>query len=117
MTANVNVVVGERDAVRTIANAALRFRPPAALLEGRNGANGSDGAAKAGAGAPKPAAERGDRRTLWVLKDQQVRPVAVQIGLTDGTRTEIVGGDLKEGDAVVTDVTGLTAAPSGFRAL
>ncbi|MBI4081933.1 MAG: efflux RND transporter periplasmic adaptor subunit [Candidatus Lambdaproteobacteria bacterium] len=118
MTANVSVVVGQRQDVRTIANAALRFRPPAALLAGRNAANGSDGAAaKGGAGAPRPSAERGDRRTLWVLKDRQVQPVPVQIGLTDGTRTEIVRGDLKEGDAVVTDVTGLTAAPSGFRAL
>ena len=33
-----------------------------------------------------------------------MRPVAVQVGLTDGMVTEITGGDLEPGDAVVVNV-------------
>jgi len=33
--------------------------------------------------------------------DGLVRPVPVQVGLSDGLTTEIAGGDLQPGDAVV----------------
>jgi HlyD family secretion protein len=45
-------------------------------------------------------------------------PVAVKVGLTDGSFTEIVSGDMQEGDAVVLEVmigddAANTAKPAG----
>lgn len=40
-------------------------------------------------------------RTLWVLRDGKATPVQVKVGLTDGTSTEILSGDIHEGDDVV----------------
>jgi HlyD family secretion protein len=42
---------------------------------------------------------------LWVLEDGVPKPVAVRIGLSDGTSTEIVSGDVREGTEVVVGVT------------
>jgi HlyD family secretion protein len=48
---------------------------------------------------------RGARATsgrAWVrIEEGQVKPVSLRLGLTDGTSTEIVSGDLKEGDEVI----------------
>jgi HlyD family secretion protein len=38
---------------------------------------------------------------VWIQEGQSVRPVDVQIGPSDGTVTEITGGDLKEGARIV----------------
>ena len=45
---------------------------------------------------------------------QSGKPVAVSVktGLTDGTSTEILPGDLHEGDDVVTDSTDPSATPA-----
>ena len=48
---------------------------------------------------------RGVDRTIWVLVDGVPNEVKVKIGLSDGARTEIKSGDLKDGEAVVTDET------------
>jgi HlyD family secretion protein len=79
MTANVRVVVDNRENVLKIANAALRFRP--------------------GATQAPPAAAPG---RLWVPgPDGQPKAVEVRTGLTDGSSTEILEGPLKEGDEVI----------------
>jgi HlyD family secretion protein len=106
MTANVTFVYADQqEALRTV-NAALRFKPSAELL----------GAAAGGGGlAQKPTltgTARGRReptntgRTLWILRGKTPQPVSVKLGITDGTHTEIVGGELREGDLVITDVAG-----------
>ena len=46
--------------------------------------------------------DRRERGTLWVEEGAFVRAVAVKIGASDGTTTEIVSGGVKEGDEVVT---------------
>ena len=38
---------------------------------------------------------------MHVLDGDEIRPVGVQIGITDNRNTEIVGGDLKVGDRVI----------------
>ena len=38
---------------------------------------------------------------MWVPDGPFVRPVRVKLGLSDGTRTEITDGELKEGMNVV----------------
>jgi HlyD family secretion protein len=126
MTANVAFVFADRADVLRVPNAALRFRPPAELLErSREGgaAQGGDGAAgpgdaergggnrRGGAAAPGASPREPDRRTVWVLRgpESSPSPVRIRTGVTDGSVTEIVEGELREGDAVVTDAGG--AAP------
>jgi HlyD family secretion protein len=76
-----------------------------------------------GSGAPAPTAQtsaagmrggprggpRGesslDRRVVWVLRGAKPERVPVRTGLTDGTVTEILEGDLTEGDAAVVEAT------------
>ncbi|MBU1325418.1 MAG: hypothetical protein KJ676_09245, partial [Alphaproteobacteria bacterium] len=44
----------------------------------------------------------GGRGTVWVLRDGKPAQVSVRTGATDGSYTEILGGELKEGDEVIT---------------
>jgi HlyD family secretion protein len=130
MTANVTFVYADRPDALRVPNAALRFTPPAEALAERRGARGGNGdgqgpgrRANAQGGQNAPAAEDGEaprlrrerlsdptRRRAWVLKDGKPVPVRVTIGISDGSFTEIVAGELKEGDAVITDVAGGTPA-------
>lgn len=41
------------------------------------------------------------RVTLWLLKDGKPSPVTVRAGVSDGTHTEIIGGDLAPGTDVI----------------
>jgi HlyD family secretion protein len=45
-------------------------------------------------------------RTVWILENGAPKPLQVQIGISDGSKTEIVGGELKEGDQIITGQTG-----------
>ncbi len=49
---------------------------------------------------------------LWVLEDETPKPVDVRIGLSDGTSTEIVAGDLREGTEVIVGMA-QAAQPAG----
>lgn len=93
MTANVTIITAERKGVLAVPNAALRFRPPA-----RQG----EASAQGGGAARAPAQAEDGSRTLWVLREGRPRPVRVRLGLTDGSMTEVVSGELREGDAVIT---------------
>ena len=59
--------------------------------------------------APKNGQRRGRGRPrkygrVWVRDGQWVRPIDVEIGPTDGTRTKIIGGDVREGLEVIVGV-------------
>ena len=42
------------------------------------------------------------RGTVWVAEGLQApKSIAVRLGISDGTFTELLGGELKEGDAVI----------------
>jgi HlyD family secretion protein len=73
---------------------------------GGPGARGSDGAG--GQGMREPS----DRKRLFKLVDGRPVPVMVKTGLTDGSSTEMVEGDLKPGDQLITEINGLPAAPA-----
>jgi HlyD family secretion protein len=118
MTANVTFVWAERQEVVRVPNAGLRFRPPADLVAARKAAGGGAGGAGAqggagagsgpqrgpgqGGGARRPDPEP-DRRTVWVMKADGPAPVRIRVGVSDGSTTEVLEGDLHEGDRVVTD--------------
>ncbi|MDQ5838895.1 MAG: hypothetical protein M3379_19130, partial [Acidobacteriota bacterium] len=86
-----------------------------------NGANGADASGGAGDGASQQGAHTqfasstspvlaGQLRRVWVLgADGKPQPRRIRVGLTDGSSTEVVEGDLKEGDVVITGQT-LSAA-------
>ncbi len=75
---------------------------------GGDAANGStDGSAQQGERAqfaPSTAPVLpGQLRRIWVLgPDGKPQPRRIKVGLTDGTSTEVVEGDIHEGDVVVT---------------
>ena len=74
MTANVSFLVAKKTGVLRVPNVALRVR-----LKGEK---------QQGAG-------------VWVLRDNRPVRVPVKTGISDGTYTEVVAGDLKEGDKVI----------------
>ena len=45
-------------------------------------------------------------RTVWILRDGTPHKATVKAGASDGTVTELVEGDLREGDQVITDALG-----------
>ncbi len=100
MTANVTIVYAERKGVLAVPNTALRFRPPPALAgsgaatrEGRRHSRDDAGAA---VDAP-------EAKTIWVMRGATPQPVVVHVGLSDGVVTEVLDGDLQEGDQAITD--------------
>ncbi len=95
MTANVTVVAAESDNVLAVPNSALRFQPAA---------------------APAPQ-KRNAAPEVWKVDNGKLTPVTVQTGVTDGVRTEIVSGNLNEGDtiAVAANVTGSKSPATSAR--
>jgi HlyD family secretion protein len=55
----------------------------------------------------KPLPTQQTQGRVWLFVDRQLKPVALRRGITDGTFTELVSGDLKEGTDVVTGITGV----------
>ncbi len=47
------------------------------------------------------AASRGETRHVWVREGEKLKAVEIQIGVSDYQFTEVLSGDLKEGDEVV----------------
>ncbi len=94
MTANITVVCADRPDVLKVANAALRFHPPAEW-SGK-------------AAVPPPA----DHRQVWVLRGGQPASVRIRTGISDGTASEVLAGDLAPGDQVITEAIS-TKAPGG----
>jgi len=84
LTANVRILVDRRADALKIPNAALRFRPPSPD------------------GEPLAAQEktRGPSQ-IWILDEGRLSGVAVKLGLNDEYFTEVLEGDVKEGQSVV----------------
>src|SRR4030095_10029810 len=118
MTANLTITIDERNNILKVPNAALRFRPQSA--NGQNGANSGDtnvaqrqGRAQRNADGNSGQAENrltpstapviaGQNRLVWVLgQDGAPQPRRITVGLSDGSSTEIVSGNLQEGDVVI----------------
>jgi len=89
MTANVKVVTGRAENALRVPVAALRFHPATAVVRGP-----SAGGRGKGKGAGTAA------QTLYTLEGGQLKPVRVQLGLTDGNFIEVTKG-LTEGQTLV----------------
>jgi HlyD family secretion protein len=112
MTANVQFLVSRKEDVLTIPNMALRFKPPEEKEEAQEllrreqtrtapkvGERRTSRQSVAGGGG---AAGRGTRRVrIYVLREDKAQPIEVQLGITDGSKTEVTSADLKENDPVI----------------
>jgi HlyD family secretion protein len=105
MTANVTFVYATREGVLRVPNAALRFKPDAATIAIMAGSpNASHAAANA---------TSADERIAWTLRDGHASPAKVRIGIGDGESTELVAGDVREGDALIVEATSGASATKG----
>lgn len=99
MTATADITVAQIAQALTVPNAALRYAPPAAPVEDQ------ERSGLLGMLIPDHNAGNavGDAKTLWVLRDGSPQEIAIRAGQSDGRLTEILEGDLKAGDLVITD--------------
>ncbi len=102
MTATATITAVERKNVLLVPNTALRFTPQDRTASTKSG---SDIMASVMPRIPRPTkkATGGSARQVWVLRDGAPVAVSVTPGISDGRMTEITGGDLLEGMAVITD--------------
>ena len=98
MTANVSFVVAERPHVVRLANAALRFQPDPKLLQ-------QLGIEQLAAASAPPGGTTPTVKDVWVLRENRPVPKRISVGITDGTETEVVQGDVREGDTLITDMS------------
>lgn len=108
MTGTAEITTQVRENVLLVPNAALRFAP-ALVATPRRKSGGVISAL-----LPRPPGQMarpraGDDQALaqvWVLKEGQPQPLAVETGASNGRMTEVVGGDLQPGMAVITEAAG-----------
>ncbi len=108
LTANAKFHIGRRTGVLLVPNAALRWTPlPNQIApedrrrsHGHAGTSGTDGEDMHGAGGAEQV-----RGTIWAPQGKFVRPVHVNVGMTDGLVTEVEGRDLAEGLQVIVGAT------------
>jgi HlyD family secretion protein len=99
MTANVAIIVAQKDDALKVPNAALRFTPPKAeRLEATSNRVAATGSPAAGSRLN----DQGPIKTVWKL-DASGDPEAVPIhmGISDGSVTEIMTDGLTETDEVI----------------
>ncbi len=124
MTANLTITIDERNNVLKVPNSALRFMPQRTdsgsgaqgqwqgqggqgrRRQQQQGDNNAQGNGNGGENRFAPASAPvlpGQVRVVWVLgQDGKPERRRITVGLSDGTATEVVDGDLKEGDMVIT---------------
>ena len=122
MTANLTITIDERNSVLKVPNSALRYRPLTTnQSQNGNGQNGQGAQGQQGQGQRRGQQNgdgnsgQGDRitpstapvlsgqtRLVWVMgSDQNPQPIRIVVGLSDGTSTEVVSGNLQEGEVVI----------------
>lgn len=82
MTANVSIVVSSKNDILRIPNASLRFRPSEKSAVTEQKVKGSG---------------------VWVLENKQPKRIAVNTGISDGIYTELVSGEVREGQELIVE--------------
>jgi HlyD family secretion protein len=104
MTATADIVVATIDDAVLVPNEALRFVPPVEKKDERGllqkllpfGRRFSE---------PVPPHAGGDRRDVWRLEEGRPVRIEIRVGLSDGRRTQVVGGNLAPGTELIVDAT------------
>jgi len=138
MTANLTITIDERNNVLKVPNAALRFMPTDASGQrlGRGDGSGNGGGyggqrrqqsaqQTSDAGSNQTGQQQGQRnfappsapvlpgqtRVVWILgQDGKPQSRRITVGLTDGMSTEVVEGNLQEGELAITGQTQTSAS-------
>jgi HlyD family secretion protein len=98
MTANVRVLADHRDDALRVPNAALRFHPATAARPQRSA-------------APGQRRREANVQTVYVLgADGKPQVVPLELGITDGTYTEVTGGRLEAGQSIILGMAKATPA-------
>ncbi len=92
MTATAEIEAATIRKALLVPNAALRFVPPDEV--------------KATAPPAPPNFNGLDAARVWTQDGNSLAPHDIKLGATDGRETQIVSGDLKPGERVVTDIAG-----------
>ncbi|HKA63584.1 MAG TPA: efflux RND transporter periplasmic adaptor subunit, partial [Methylomirabilota bacterium] len=100
MTANVRIIAAEKTDVLKVPTAALRVRIP-----GDSTREERERPKPAGGGERRPDRPGVSGRVHVVAPDGSLVPVTLQLGVSDGNATEVLGGDLKEGQQVAVGLT------------
>jgi len=82
MTANVSIIVSSKSDVLRIPNAALRFRPSDQQKINEKMEKGSG---------------------VWVFEKKELKRIAITIGISDSMYTELLSGEIKEGEELIVD--------------
>lgn len=110
MTATADIITSERENVLLVPNAALRFNPSQGAEAGQQGGitsvlvpRGPRRGGRGGRAQREVGIGAGSRQTVYVVgEDGNPRPIQVVVGQSDGSRTEVTGGELQEGMEVIT---------------
>ncbi len=107
MTATADITVEAVKDTLMVPNAALRYAPPEAESRGSRGIFGLFRPPRMGprSGGNRSEVLTGAKRRIWVLREGRQVPLVIQVGSSDGQFTQVTAGELKEGDALVTDAT------------
>ena len=100
LTANVDFVLDERQNVTLVPAAALRYMPDEALVPDAQKDLYQERLAR-------------KARLVWMLREGKLFAVKVRTGLSNGLMTEIVEGDVKPGDKLITGVVRGAAMGAG----
>ncbi|MFM7152400.1 MAG: efflux RND transporter periplasmic adaptor subunit [Gemmataceae bacterium] len=112
MTANISFVVETKKDILRIPSAALRFTPPPllihpddkGLLEGKATTTETEGGPKLSATQKVNLSKGRLKRIVWYQDGDKVRGIPVTIGLTDAQFAELIEGDVKEGQELITSL-------------
>ena len=111
MTATAELVVRHAKDVVLVPNAALRFVPSSAA----EAPTSTSGGGLVGRLLPRPprvapartepVSVEGRHQRIWVLRDGQPVAMTMTVGATDGRATEVTGGDIEPGIAVIVEAS------------
>jgi HlyD family secretion protein len=121
MTAEMVIQIEKHENVLKVPNAALRFHPKPeyvhpkhlTLLEGLRAENEEEGEDKTAKTAkqdedadpdPETAAKKEVKKYVWVVDGDLLSPVEITVGINDSHHTEMISGDLKQDQKVVTGI-------------
>jgi HlyD family secretion protein len=120
MTATADITTSQKSNVLLVPNAALRFKPTAAADPSASSTSGGIAGAlvprrpRRGSADKTASVSRGGKQVVYIKgADGKPQAISVVTGLTNGTMTEITGGDLKPGMEVITGQLASGAQASG----
>lgn len=97
MTANISINVAHKESVLKIPNAAVRFKP-LAMAYGKE--------------IPEEKSIHNMQHQIYIpTNDGKIKAIPIELGISDDNFTELIKGDLKEGDKVIVGVISEGAKP------